>query len=188
MKVLQCTMIVFFACLVLISCRTDDFSLDPEKLEAHIETINELEMLSFKANLSSVPNIDSEFITYVFSDSKVVSAFPKFSTLTGKTTYLGELDQNKSAFTVRDCSQDEETSIVESILDMTLRNRKGDGLRFLGSVTLGVGGPTWGNFEVIEGYGEFKDATGWLAAEGFVNIDMATIFLCVDGMVTPPNH
>ena len=29
---------------------------------------------------------------------------------------------------------------------------------------------------------------GWIAAEGFLNTDLGTIFLSVDGMVTQPNN
>lgn len=184
MKTLRRTSIGFIAAMVLISCKTDEFSQESLLVKAKTETIQEPEMLPFKANINSVPNIDSEFITYVFPDSGVVSFFPKFSTLTGMTTYLGKLDRSQSPLTVRNCSLDQETANVESVLDMTLKNKKGDGLRFLGTVLLSVNGPTSGILEVIEGYGEFKGATGWIAAEGFVNTDVETTFLSVEGMVT----
>ena len=188
MKEFQRTAIAFFSCLVLVACQKDEYSLDAVTHKANTDTVQMIEMLPFKANLSSTPNIDSEYISCVFPDSFTFATVPKFSTMTGNTSHFGKLDTSKSLLTVRNCSFDLETQTVEIVMDMTFRDKNGEGLKFLGAVNLSLEGPTSGVFEVIEGYGTFKGFTGWIATEGFLNTDLGTIFLSVDGMITQPNN
>jgi hypothetical protein len=188
MKVFQRTAIAFFSCLVLVACKREEYSQDTVTLKANTDTVQTIEMLPFKANLSSTPNIDSEYISCVFPDSFTFATVPKFSTMTGNTSHFGKLDKRKCALTVRDCSFDIETQTVEIVMDMTFRNKNGEGLKFLGAVNMSLEGPTSGVFEVIEGYGKFNGFNGWIATEGFINTALGTIFLSVDGMITQPNN
>ena len=188
MKVFQQIAIVFFASLVLVACKREKNSQDVVTLNSSTDTEKMIEILPLKANLISTPNVASDSITYVFPDSFMFASVPKFSTLTGNTSQFGKLNGSKSSLTIRECSLDAETQTVEIVMDMTLRNKNGEGLRFLGAVNLSIEGPTSGVFEVIEGYGKFKGFTGWIAAEGFLNTDLGTIFLSVDGMITQPNN
>lgn len=188
MKVFQPLAIAFFSCLVLVTCKREEYSQDAETLKANTNADKMIEMLPFKANLSSIPNIDSEYISCLFPDSFTFATVPKFSTTTGNTSHFGKLDKSKSLITVRDCSFDTETQTVEIVMDMAFRNKYGEGLKFLGTVNLNIEGPTLGVFEVIEGYGKFKGFNGWIATEGFLNTDLGTIFLSVDGMITQPNN
>ena len=188
MQVFQRIAIALFSCLVLVACKRDELSKDAVALKANTDTAEMIEMQPFKANLSSTPNIDSEYISCVFPDSFTFTTVPKFSTMTGNTSHFGKLDRSKSPMTIRECSFDTEKKTVGIVMDMMLRNKDGEGLRFLGSVNLSIEGPTSGIFEVIEGYGKFKGFTGWIAAEGFLNTKLGTIFLSVDGMITQPNN
>ena len=188
MKVFQQIAIVFFASLVLVACKREKNSQDVVTLNSSTDTEKMIEILPLKANLISTPNVASDSITYVFPDSFMFASVPKFSTLTGNTSQFGKLNGSKSSLTIRECSLNAETQTVEIVMDMTLRNKNGEGLRFLGAVNLSIEGPTSGVFEVIEGYGKFKGFTGWIAAEGFLNTDLGTIFLSVDGMITQPNN
>ena len=188
MKVLQQIAIVFFASLVLVACKRKKNSQDVVTLNSNTDTEKMIEILPIKANLISTPNVASDSITYVFPDSFMFASVPKLSTLTGNTSQFGKLNGSKSSLTIRECSLDVETQTVEIVMDMTLRNKNGEGLRFLGAVNLSIEGPTSGVFEVIEGYGKFEGFIGWIAAEGFLNTDLGTIFLSVDGMVTQSNN
>ncbi len=188
MQVFQRIVIALFSCLVLVACKREELSQDEATLKANTNTAEMIEMQSFKANLSSTPNIDSEYISCVFPDSFTFANVPKFSTMTGNTSQFGKLDKSISPLTIRECSFDKEKQTVEIVMDMTFRNKNGEGLKFLGAVNLSIEGPTSGVFEVIEGYGKFEGFTGWIAAEGFLNTDLGTIFLSVDGMVTKPNN
>ncbi len=188
MKEFQRTAIAIITCLVLVACKREKNSQDVVTLNSNTDTEKMIEILPIKANLISTPIVASDSITCEFPDSFVFATVPKFSTLTGNTSQFGKLNGSKSSLTVRECSLDAETQTVEIVMDMTLRNKNGEGLRFLGAVNLSIEGPTSGIFEVIEGYGKFKGFTGWIAAEGFLNTDLGTIFLSVDGMVTQPNN
>ena len=188
MKVFQQIAIVFFSCLLLVACSRKEYSQDTVTLNANTNTDKPIEMLPFKANLSSTPTSDSVYISFEFPGSFMAVTVPKFSTMTGNTSHFGKLDKNKSLLTVRDCSLDIETQTVEMVIDITFRNKNGEGLQFLGAVNVSLEGPTSGFFEVIEGYGEFKGFTGWVATEGFLNTQLGTIFLSVDGMITQPNR
>lgn len=188
MKEFQRIMIVFFSFLVLVTCKRKEYSQEAVTLKANSDTVKMIEMQPFKANLSSTPNIDSEYISCEFPDSFTFATIPIFSTMTGNTSHFGKLDKRKSALTVRDCSFDTVTQTVKIVMDMTFKNKNGEGLKFLGAVNLSIEGPTSGVFEVIEGYGKFKGFTGWIATEGFINTELGTIFLSVDGMITQPNN
>jgi len=187
MKGFQRTSIVFFSCLLWVACSREEYSQDVVTLKANTNTENTIEMLSFKANLSSTPTIDSAYISCMFPDSFMDATVPKFSTITGQTSHFGNLDKSKSLLTVRDCSVNTITQTVEMVMVMTLRNKNGEGLQFLGVVNVSLEGTTSGVFEVIEGFGEFKGFTGWVATEGFLNSQLGTIFLSVDGMISQPN-
>jgi len=188
MQVFQRTAIALFSCLVLVACKREELSQDEVTLKANTDTAKMIEIQPFKANLSSTPNIDSEYISCVFSDSFTFTTVPKFSTMTGNTSHFGKLDRSKSPLTIRDCSFDLEKQTIEIVMVMMFRNKDGEGLRFIGSVNLSLEGPTSGIFEVIEGYGKFKEFTGWIDTEGFLNTELGTIFLSVDGMITQPNN
>jgi len=188
MKLFQRTTIAFFSCLVLVTCKREESSQDAVTLKANSDTAKMIEMQPFKANLNSTPIIDSEYIAFEFPDSFRVVTVPKLSTMTGNTSHFGKLDSSKSPLTVRDCSFDTETQTVKIVMDITFRNKNGEGLKFLGAVNLSIEGPISGVFEIIEGYGEFNGFIGWIATEGFLNTDLGTIFLSVDGMITQPNN
>ena len=188
MKVFQQIAITFSACLVLVACKREKYPQDVVTLNSNTDTEKMIEILPIKANIISTPNVASDSITCVFPDSFMFASVPKFSTLTGNTSQFGKLNGSKSSLTIRECSFDAETQTVVIVMDMTLRNKNGEGLRFLGTVNLSIEGPTSGVFEVIEGFGKFEGFTGWIAAEGFLNTDLGTIFLSVDGMITQPNN
>ena len=138
MKVFQQIAIAFFSCLVLVACKREEYSQDTVTLKANTDTVHMIEMQPFKANLSSTPNIDSEYISCVFPDSFTFAIVPKFSTMTGNTSHFGKLDRRKSPLTIRECSFDAETQTVEMVMDMTFRNKNGEGLKFLGAVNLSL--------------------------------------------------
>ena len=187
MKVFQQIAIVFLSCVLSVGCSRKEYSQDVVTLNARTNTDKPIEMLSFKANLSSTPTGDSAYISFEFPDSFMVATVPKFSTMTGHTSHFGKLDKSKSQLTVRACSLDIETQTVEMVMVMTIRSKNGEGLQFLGVVNVSLEGSTSGVFEVIEGYGDFKGFTGWVVTEGFLNSQLGTIFLSVDGMITQPN-
>jgi len=188
MQVFQRIGIALFSCLVLFACKRQELSQDTMTPKANSDTAKMIEIQPFKANLNSTPNIDLEYISCVFPDSFSFATVPKFSTMTGNTSHFGKLDNSKSPLILRECSLDTETQTVKIVWDMTFRNKEGEGLRFLGAVNLSIEGPTSGVFEVIEGYGKFKGFTGWITTEGFLNTELGTIFLSVDGMITQPNN
>ena len=186
MQVFQQTAIAFFLCLVLVACKKDENSQEAVAHKANTKTVKMAEIQPFKANLSSTPKIDSAYLSCLFPDSLQFATLPKFSTMTGNTSHFGKLDNGISILTLRECSFDTEKRTVGIVMDMMLRNKDGEGLRFLGSVNMSMEGPTSGIFEVIEGYGKFKGFTGWIDTEGFLNTELGTIFLSVDGMITQP--
>lgn len=188
MQVFQRTVIALFSCLVLVACKRQESPQNAVTLKADADTAKRIEIQAFKANLSSTPNIDSVYLSCLFPDSLQFATLPKFSTMTGNTSHFGKLDNGKSTLSLRECYFDTEKQTVGIVMDMMLRNKVGEGLRFLGPVNMSMEGPTSGVFEVIEGYGKFKGFTGWIATEGFLNIELGTIFLSVDGIITQPNN
>ena len=187
MQVFQRTAIALFSCLVLVACKREELSQDKVTHNANTDTAEMIEMQPFKANLSSIPNIDSEYISCVFPDSFTFATVPKFSTMNGNTSHFGKLDKSISPLIIRECSFVKEKQTVEIVMEMTFRSKNGEGLKFLGAVNLSLEGPTSGVFEVIEGYGKLQGFTGWIDTEGFLNTELGTIFLSVEGMITQPN-
>ncbi|MBT8299142.1 MAG: hypothetical protein KJO52_12480 [Maribacter sp.] len=188
MKDFQRTVIAFIVCLVLVACQKEKNSQDVVTLNSNSDTEKMVEILPIRANIISAPNVASDSITCVFPDSFVFVTIPEFSSLTGNTSQFGKLDKSRSHLIVRECSLNIETQTVDLVLDMILRNKNGEGLKFLGALNVNIEGPTSGVFEVIAGYGKFRGFTGWITTEGFLNTDLGTLFLSADGMINQPNN
>ena len=88
MQVFQRTAIALFSFLVLGACKREELAQDKVTHKASSDTAEMIEMQPFKANLSSIPNIESEYISCVFPDSFTFATVPKFSTMTGNTSHI----------------------------------------------------------------------------------------------------
>lgn len=187
MKVFKHTFIVALAGLVLFACEKDELNLDSTTLKAKAEKSEEVKMVPFKANLSSTPMDDSELIACINPD-ELPYAVAKLSTVSGNATHLGKLNWIKSPLTVNHCEFDPITGNFTVELDMIFKNKNGDGIHIFGESIMHITGPATGEFLIIDGFGKFKDASGELLTEGFLNVEAGTTVFRAEGMVTQPNH
>ena len=174
--------------LFILSCAKDEMADDALFLKASTSKKSEVKMVPFKGDFLSTPN-GMELVVCIPQEAEV--AVPKINATEGNATHLGILDRGQSPLFVVDCNlnfDDPEDPKVITTLDITLRNKKGDGVRLLGQSTISLLGPASGSYEIIEGFGKFSGATGSATTTGFFNPEVGSAEFTVDGMVTQPNR
>ncbi len=192
MKVFKHTFIVVLAGLVLLACEKEELNLDSTTVKAKMEKSDEVKMVPFKAKLSSFPTGEDVIPCYIPNvpndpNGDYPEAFIN-NAVDGNATHLGNLDWNQSPLIVVDCTLNPLEQTITTTLHMTFMNKKGDGLLFHGPATLSIEGPSWGSFEIVEGYGKFEGALGEIETEGFFDINTGRTVFSAKGMVTQPNH
>ena len=147
----------------------------------------EVKQVPFKGTFQSTPG-GYEMIE-CFDPSNGYSIMgPVFNLMTGNATHLGILDRESSPLIIADCELDLEEGVLIGTLDMTFKNKNGDGIRILGQSIMGLyGQPSSGEYEVIEGYGKFEGALGHMTSKGVVDFDVAVADFTVEGVVSQPN-
>ncbi len=174
--------------LVVVSCTNDEVTDDAVFLKTSISKKNDVKMVPFKGDFLSTPN-GMELVVCIPPEAEI--AVPEINAGEGNATHLGILDRDQSPLFVVDCNlnfDDPEDPKVITTLDITLRNKKGDGIRLLGQSTISLSGPASGSYEIIEGFGKFSGATGSAKTTGFFNPEAGSAEFNVDGMVTQPNR
>ena len=174
--------------LIVLSCTKDEVADDAFYLKTSISKRNDVKMVPFKGDFLSTPN-GVELLVCI--PPEVAVAVPEINAVEGNATHLGILDRDQSPLFVVDCAlnnDDPQNPKVITTLDITLRNKKGDGLRLLGQSVISLLGPASGTYEIIEGFGKFSGATGSATTDGFFNPEAGSAVFSVDGMVTQPNR
>lgn len=188
MKNLKTLLTSFIVLFVTLGCEKEDLNQDAIYLKASAKKTEEIKMVPFKGNLVSTP-ADVVLIDCAdINPGDLVVSAPKINVVTGNATHLGILDQINSPLIVEDCSFDSNTGFLIVTLNITLKNKKGDGIRFLGVSNISVEGPASGNYDIVEGFGKFEGATGSLTTKGFFNGETGVAEFSADGFVTKPNH
>lgn len=174
--------------LLALSCTKDEAADDALFLKTSISKRHDVKMVPFKGDFLSTPN-GMELVVCIPPEAEV--AVPEINAVEGNATHLGILDRDQSPLLVVDCNlnfDDPDDPKVVTTLDITLRNKKGDGVRLLGQSTISLSGPASGSYEIIEGFGKFSGATGAATTNGFFNPEAGSAAFKVDGMVTQPNR
>jgi hypothetical protein len=176
------------AFLLALSCVKDEVTDDALFLKTSVSEMDEVKMVPFKGDFLSTPN-DIELVLCIPPEAEV--AVPKINAVEGNATHLGILQRDQSPLFVVDCYlnfDDPEDPKVITTLDITLRNKKGDGIRLLGQSTISLSGPASGSYEIVEGFGKFSGATGSATTTGFFNPEAGSAAFSLKGSVTQPNR
>lgn len=148
MKTLKLVLISILALLTFAACETEPIEADLMNYDSSTKKSKEVKMVPFKGNFSSFP-IDMTPIDCLDPATGVIISALKNNAVSGNATHLGILDSNQSPLFVVDCALDGINQTITTTLDMTLKNKKGDGIRIFGESILSVAGPSTGNFEII---------------------------------------
>ena len=147
-----------------------------------MEKNDAVKMIPFKGDFLSTPN-DVEPI-----DCSNGVAVMKTNAVNGNATHIGLADRSMSPLIVESCDFDPSTGIITAELNVTVKNSKGDGIRFLGTSNMNVAGPSSGNYVIVEGFGKFEGATGELSTTGFLNAAEGSAEFKAEGFITQPNR
>jgi hypothetical protein len=185
MKTTKFLFIALIATLVITACQKDDIALFSDD-QVEMRNGEEPQMVPFKGDFAISP-IGTEMIACF--DPEANYTIPTFSNhaVNGNATHLGLIDPMQSQFNVVECALNIQEQLATFTDEIILKNKKGDGLFFLGNSTASLAGPGTGYYVVVEGYGKFENATGWINTIGNISGPDGPVF-AVDGMVTQPNH
>lgn len=186
MKVFKLVLIVLFAGLFFMSCSQEDGLIQKSSDLDDIANSKDIKMVPFKGNFSSIP-VSPEPIPCTFQGQPSPVEALIYNTISGNATHLGKIDPTLSPLIVVNCILNDEESITTT-LEMTFRNKNGDGIKVYGDAVLNIAGPSSGYFDIIEGYGKFEGATGWMATAGMFNIDQGTTVYSAEGRISQPNR
>jgi hypothetical protein len=185
---------IFLAGLVIlfasIGCENNELSEDALYMKASLKKSSEMKMVPFKGNFISSPSAPDPIVCSGDNDpatgEPLVAA--KINKVEGNATHLGILDDMNSVLIAEDCNLDTQAGILSVTLNITFKNKKGDGIRILGVSNITLEGPASGSYEVIEGFGKFEGATGSITTKGFFNGVTGVAEFRAEGFVTQPNH
>ncbi|MBT8300807.1 MAG: hypothetical protein KJO63_05710, partial [Maribacter sp.] len=159
-------------------------------MKASLKKSLEMKTVPFKGNFISSPSAQ-DFIACT-GDNVPGTNEPLFAVISnkveGNATHLGVLDYMKSPLIVEACDLDAQTGILSVTLNITFKNKKGDGIRILGVSNISLAGPASGSYEVVEGFGKFEGATGAISTTGFFNGNTGVAEFRAEGSVTQPNR
>lgn len=186
LKILLGSFIILFATM---GCEKEELNQDASFLKATVKKMEEVKMVPFKGKFLSTP---ADVILIECADinpgTGVVVPALKFNIVSGNASHLGILDAANSPLIVEDCSFDSQTGFLAVTLNITYKNKNGDGIRVLGISNISIEGPASGSYEVVEGYGKFEGATGSMTTEGFFNGETGVAEFSAEGFVTQPNR
>lgn len=188
MKNIKILLANLFVVLATMSCENENMLHEASELNASVNRIEEIKMVPFKGKFISSP---ADIVLIDCADinpTGVIIQAPKINVVNGNATHLGLLDEIRSPLMVEDCSFDSQTGFLTVTLNITVRNKKGDGIRFLGVSNISLEGPASGSYEIVEGYGKFEEATGTLITTGFFNGETGVAEFSAEGFVTQPNQ
>lgn len=186
MKVFKLVFLVLFAGLFFMACSQED-GLIQKSTDLNDVVKNEvIKMVPFKGNFSSAP-ISPEPIPCTVQGQPTPIEALVYNAVSGNATHLGKIDPMRSPLIVVNCILNDEESITTT-LEMTFRNKKGHGIKVYGDVVLNIAGPTAGYFEIIEGYGKFEGASGWIETAGMFDISQGKTVYKAEGLISQPNH
>ena len=185
MRTLKFLCAMFFFAFILTACQKDDISLTtPDAIE--LRNGEDRKMVPFKGNFQVLP-FGTDSIPCFDNELGITLMAVVNNEVVGNATHLGKIDQAESRFVSLDCELNYIGGYVFMHHDIILMNGNGDGLFFHGSSTSYLSGPGSGYFEVVEGYGKFVNATGWIETTGDISAPGGPVFRA-DGEVTQPNH
>ena len=184
MKTLRLVLVSFIVLFSSLGCEREDL----DNLNDSARGVEELKMVPFKGKFVSTP---ADVVVIGCADinpTGVVLPAAVFNIVSGNATHLGKIDQMNSPLLVEECSFDSQTGFLTVTLNITVKNKKGDGIRFLGVSNISVEGPASGNYDIVEGFGKFENAAGTLTTTGFFNGETGVANFSADGYITQPNH
>lgn len=187
MNLLRKAGLLLLPVLFFMACEKDEPISDPINLKAHVANSEEVKMVPFKGNFVSFPIAPDPFDCVDPDTGSVVQA-ALFNAIKGNATHIGVLDPEQSPLAPVSCLLEEAEGRLTVGLDMTFVNKKGDGIRILGESVINLDGSATGSFDIIDGFGKFEGATGWVDTEGFFNFENGVATYSGDGMVTQPNR
>ena len=182
-KVLLTGLLVFFA---IGACEKDALNTEEAYLKVSVEEMEEIKMVPFKGNFISTP-ASTELIACAEPGTDPFQG-PKFNLVSGNATHLGIMDTPNSTLLIESCFFDGDAGILSVTLNVTFKNKNGDGIRMLGISNISVAGPASGSYDVVEGFGKFEGAAGTITTTGFFNAETAVAEFSANGMVTQPNR
>ena len=185
MKTLKFLFAMFFFACILTACQKDDITLMSDDA-IEMRDGGDRKMVPFKGNFQVLP-FGTDSIPCYDNELGITLQAVKNNEVIGNATHLGLIDKEQSRFISLDCELNYIGGYVFMHHDITLMNKKGDGLLFHGSSTSYLSGPGSGYFEVVAGYGKFANATGWMETTGDISAPGGPIF-SGEGMVSRPNH
>ncbi|NNF32864.1 MAG: hypothetical protein HKN68_02080 [Saprospiraceae bacterium] len=146
-----------------------------------------VELVPFKGKFQSVP-AGYDMVTCLDPVYGVEVQAVYENIVSGNATHLGVLDEVESKLYVLNCELNLTEELLIGTLEMTFKNKKGDGIKVLGVSRMGLyGKPSSGEYSVSEGYGKFEGATGQLSSSGLVNFETGVADFKMDGLITKPH-
>lgn len=190
MRKLKLILASLVAIMALFACEKDEMNEDAVYSKASLKEIAELKMVPFKGNFVSSPADQIPIACTGDNDPStgepLVAA--KINKVEGNATHLGILDDLNSPLIAEGCFLDLQSGILSVNLNITFRNKNGDGIRILGLSNITLAGPASGNYEVVEGFGKFEGASGTITTTGLFNMETGVAEFSVDGFVSQPNQ
>ena len=180
----------FVILFAMIGCEKDELNQDVLYVKATLKENAEVKMVPFKGKFISRPS--AQVPIECTGDNDPVTGEPfvaaKLNKVEGNATHLGILDDMDSPLVVEACVLDLQAGILSVTLNITFKNKKGDGIRILGVSNISLEGPASGSYDVVEGFGKFEGATGSITTTGFFNGVTGVAEFQVEGNVTQPNR
>lgn len=186
-KLIATSLLVLFAAL---ACENDQYYEDGVYLKSTPDAAAKSKMVPFKGNFVSSP---SDLVPIECSgDNNPATGEPfaalKINKVTGNATHLGVLDDLNSQLIAESCSLDAQAGILSVELNITFKNKNGDGIEILGISDITLAGPASGSYEVVKGFGKFEGAQGTVQTTGFFNGETGVAEFRAEGMISQPNR
>jgi hypothetical protein len=180
----------FIILFAAIGCEKDEVGEDALYMKASLKKSEEIKTVPFKGNFISSPSAQVPIVcsgdNFPGTTEPLVAA--KINKVEGNATHLGILDDMNSPLIAEACNLDVQAGILSVTLNITFKNKKGDGIRILGVSNISLEGPASGSYEVVEGFGKFQGATGSISTTGFFNTETGVAEFRAEGSVTQPNR
>lgn len=173
------TLFFLFALMMLggffYACNEDPFTSEYEPVK----------MIPVEGEFTSTPTQEA-FCNCVDPISGSVVNLPVFHQISGSAEPLGEVDPEKSPLKVVHCTFNRAENMVKAQLDMTIRNSLGMGIKLSGTSKMSFTDYSQGTYNVVDGYGLFKNSSGWFSTLGQVDFQNGMASFKVSGFVSEP--
>jgi hypothetical protein len=132
----------FIILFATIGCEKDEVVEDALYMKASLKKSVEMKTVPFKGNFISSPS--AQVPIFCTGDNDPATGEPlvaaKINKVEGNATHLGILDDMNSPLIAEACNLNLQAGILSVTLNITFKNKKGDGIRILGVSNISLAG------------------------------------------------